>query len=256
MEELILQTNQATIQQLEFLLVKNPKVFELSVPQQTRFIKHVVNKLFHVQGELAQKQSVMDQLLVIIKDTNLKYLLYQIEHLYIELLLLNKLNNDALTRIDSILLELKKLDDKQLLLQIYIQQSRAYYHLKSTPKSKGALVAAKTLSHQMYVPPTVQLQLDEQSGLVHLLDKEYTIAYSYFYETVEQLHHLNKDVQQHLSWLVLTQIMNNDLVISNKYIIDNKDERIVGLLKIAKACQDRILHDFDASLQSHKRILY
>ena len=254
MDQLLEQTNKASLQDLEQLLLHNEQLFKLSVPQQTKFIKVAVNKLFHVAGDVNNKKSILDKLLEIIKKSNLQYLLFQIQHLYIELLLISKLFNDALLKVEDILFELKKLDDKQLLLQVFIQQSRAYYSLKITSKAKGALVAAKTLSHQMYVPPTVQLQLDEQSGLVHLLDKEYTIAYSYFYETVEQLHHLNKDFQQHLSWLLLTQIMNNDLSTTNKYVVDNKDSRVIGLLKIAKACKDRVLHDFDLALQEHQRI--
>eukprot|EP00835_Amoeboradix_gromovi_P000880 NODE_33_length_32023_cov_0.217579.p11 type:complete len:266 gc:universal NODE_33_length_32023_cov_0.217579:3625-2828(-) len=251
MEEMISQSDKANIDQLEQILVNNPQMSKLSVPQLTKFVKHAVNRLSLVEGDIDQKRSIFDKLLVQIKDTNLQYLLFQLEHLYIELLLSNHLYNDSLIKIDSITVPLKKLDDKQLLLQVFIQQSRAYYYLKNTNKSKGALVAAKTLSHQMYVPPVVQLQLDEQSGLVHLLDKEYTIAYSYFYETVEQLHHINKDYQQHLSWLILTQIMNNDDLGNNKYIIDNKDDRIVGLLKIQKACKSRVLHDFDLALKDH-----
>lgn len=112
----------------------------------------------------------------------------------------------ALTRIDTLLTELKKLDDKMILTEVHLLESRVYrgignftkskvrllltcrrvYSPKGSP-SKAALTSARTAANSIYCPPHLQAALDLQSGVLHAEDKDYSTAYSYFIETFENM---------------------------------------------------------------------
>ena len=94
---------------------------------------------------------------------------------------------DALSLIDTLLIELKRLDDKLILTEVHLLESRVYRGIGNLPKSKAALTSARTEANSIYCPPHLQAQLDLQSGVLHAEDRDYTTAYSYFYETFENL---------------------------------------------------------------------
>ncbi|KAG6329908.1 hypothetical protein ID866_9179, partial [Astraeus odoratus] len=97
----------------------------------------------------------------------------------------------ALARIDTLLTELKKLDDKMILTEVHLLESRVYRGIGNLVKAKvgfsAALTSARTAANSIYCPPHLQAALDLQSGVLHAEDKDYTTAYSYFYETFENM---------------------------------------------------------------------
>lgn len=84
--------------------------------------------------------------------------------------------------INSLLTELRKLDDKQMLTEAHLTESRIHHALRNIPKAKAALTAARTSAHAIYVTPILQAELDEMSGVLHCEENDYITAYSYFLE--------------------------------------------------------------------------
>lgn len=61
--------------------------------------------------------------------------------------------HDALTLLNKLLYELKKKEDKQLLVESQLIESKVYHSLENLPKAKAALTSVKTTANSIYVVP-------------------------------------------------------------------------------------------------------
>ena len=117
----------------------------------------------------------------------------------------------ALIIVDNLLPELKKLDDKQLLVEIHLLESKVHFGLRNTPKSKAALTASRTCANSIYVSPSLQATIDNMSGVLHCEEGDYDTAHSYFLEAFEQLDQLN-DTERAvpcLKYMMLCRILDS-----------------------------------------------
>lgn len=60
-----------------------------------------------------------------------------------------------------------------------------YHALENVSKAKASLTAVKTTANSIYIVPLLQAEIDFMSGLIAADEKDYILAYSYFYETFE-----------------------------------------------------------------------
>jgi 26S proteasome regulatory subunit N6 len=117
---------------------------------------------------------------------------------------------EALTLVDNLLVELKKLDDKQLLVEVHLVESKVHHGLRGMAKSKAALTASRTNANAIYVAPALQSQIDLMSGVLHCEEGDYDTAHSYFLEAFEQLDQLDDRDQAVpcLKYMMLCKILD------------------------------------------------
>lgn len=96
-------------------------------------------------------------------------------------------HKEALALIAGLLRELKRLDDKMVLTEVHLLESRVRHAVADGPRAKASLTSARTAANSIYCPPLLQAQLDQQSGVLHAEEKDYKTAYSYFFEALEGL---------------------------------------------------------------------
>ncbi|KAF9242024.1 proteasome regulatory particle subunit [Melanogaster broomeanus] len=165
----------------------------------------------------------------------------------------------ALTRIDALLTELKKLDDKMILTEVHLLESRVYRGIGNFTKAKAALTSARTAANSIYCPPHLQAALDLQSGILHAEDKDYSTAYSYFFETFESMTAQDDPgALNALKYMLLCKVMLNlpedvtallSVKLATKYA---QLREIESMRAIAIAHQNRSLAEFEKVLRDYK----
>lgn len=186
----------------------------------------------------------------------------------------------ALSLINTLLPELKRLDDKLLLAEVHLLESRVYQSLKNIPKSKAALTSARTAANAIYCPPSVQARLDVQSGILHAEEGDWKTSYSYFFEAFEGLSNLVENDRSRststsssnemgvagagigaltaLKYMLLCKIMMNlpedvTTLLSGKLAAKHSSHREVESMKaVARAHANRNLREFRAALKDYK----
>ena len=161
---------------------------------------------------------------------------------------------ESLALISTLLKELKRLDDKNVLVEVQLLESRVFHALKNLAKSRASLTSARTSANAIYCPPLMQAGLDLQSGILHAEEKDYKTAYSYFYETLEGYSSLedNRAVRA-LKYMLLCKIMLNlsedvHSIVNGKVAQKYVGREIDAMKAVATAHEHRSLQEFEQAL--------
>jgi len=165
---------------------------------------------------------------------------------------------EALALIANLLKELKKLDDKMILTEVHLLESRIRHALSDPPKAKAALISARTAANSIYCPPSLQAQLDMQSGVLHAEEKDYKTAYSYFFEALEGLSTQDDPrASLALKCMLMCKVMLNlpedvSSIQGSKLARKYAGRGTEAMQAIAKAHENRSLADFEEALKVYK----
>merc|ERR1719381_21960 len=163
---------------------------------------------------------------------------------------------EALELGGTLLKELKKLDDKNLLVEVQLLESKTYHALGNLPKARAALTSARTTANSIYVPPKIQAQLDLQAGILHASEeRDFKTAFSYFYEAFEQYDSVDDShALVALKYMLLAKIMLNQPeeghhIVSGKLALKYQGTGIEAMKKVANPSKNRSLADFQTAVK-------
>lgn len=166
---------------------------------------------------------------------------------------------DALTLINGLLRELKRLDDKLRLVEVQLLESRVYHALGNIPKARAALTSARTSAASVYTPPLLQANLDMQSGMLHAEDKDFNTAFSYFIEALDGYHTQDESskAQAALQYMLLCKIMLNlvddvNQLMTSKQAVKYAGQNLEAMKAIARAHANRSLEEYETALSSYR----
>lgn len=184
------------------------------------------------------------------------FLRHRVQLQYVEVLFAENRKHDALNALGSLLKEVRRLDDRTLLLDIYLLESKLFYAVMDSQKARAALVSARTTANSIYCPPLAQAEIDLQSGVLHAEENDPKTAYSYLYEAFEGFHQLGdqaKQARRALRYMILAKISTDSpdelaAVLSSKNVLEYKGRDMEALRGIADAYAKQDTHLFNAIL--------
>ncbi|KAJ1990664.1 26S proteasome regulatory subunit rpn6 [Dimargaris cristalligena] len=244
-------------------LIRNSREMLGSIPKakSTKIIKTLIEHFSQIPNSLDLQIEICKESVEWSKREKRLFLKQSLETRLAALYLENKMYSDALSLISPLLTELKRLDDKMVLVEVQLLESKVYYALRNLPKARAALTSARTSANAIYCPPLVQATLDMQSGILHAEERDYKTAYSYFYETLEGYSSQDDPLAvMALKYMLLCKVMLNqaddvNAIVHGKLALRYSGNEVDAMRAIAKAHQNRSLGDFEKALGQYRHEL-
>lgn len=195
------------------------------------------------------------------KEEKRTFLRQRLEGRLAALYLANQKYSDALSVINGLLREVKRLDDKAHLLEIQLVESRIHHALRNLPKARAALTSARTTANAIYVPLSLQAEIDMQAGIISAEEKDYKTAYSYFYEGFEGFMSLEDPrAVNNLKYMLLCRIMTGNAddvasIVSGSIALKYSGRQVDAMKAVATAHAQRSLELFEKAIVDFKQEL-
>jgi 26S proteasome regulatory subunit N6 len=251
---------QGKAQDLQNLAMDLRPVFnDLPKAKTAKIVRTLIDLLSKIPGTRALQIDMCHQTVEWCKEGKRNFLRQRIETRLASLLLEDSKYDKSLELLGKLLSEVKRLDDKLLLVEIFLIECRTHYAVQNVPKSKAALTAAKTNANAIHCPPLLQADIDSWSGILSAREKDFRTAYSYFYEAFEAFNAADKGAKakENMKFMLLTKIMMNrpqetKAITNSKSGLKYDGPEIEAMQAVAAAHEERSLKTFESVLLQYK----
>jgi 26S proteasome regulatory subunit N6 len=254
-----LYAKQGKTQQLSSLLVNLRPFFNVITKAKTaKVVRSVIDSLSTVHNAEKEQIALLNESIAWTKQEKRSFLRQRLESRLAACYFKTRDYSASLNLITKLLREVKKLDDKPLLVEIFLLESYVHHAVGHLPKSRAALTTARTAANAIYCSPSLQADLDIQSGTLHAEERDYKTGYSYFYEAFENYTAANSPkAVLCLKYMLLCKIMTNSpedvsSLINGKLALRYASVELEAMRAIAEAHTKRSLRLFQDTIHKYK----
>ncbi|XP_075238052.1 regulatory particle non-ATPase 6 [Lycorma delicatula] len=246
----------------ELIKATRPFLSLISKAKAAKLVRSLVDFFLDLEAGIGIEVQLCKECIEWAKEERRTFLRQSLEARLVALYFDTGMFTEALQLGSNLLKELKKLDDKNLLVEVLLLESKTYHALSNLSKARAALTSARTTANAVYCPPKMQAALDLQSGILHAADEQdFKIAYSYFCEAFEGYDSIESPkALTALKYMLLSKIMLNtpedvQQIISGKLALKYGGKDIEAMKSVAQASHKRSLADFQQCLKNYKKEL-
>lgn len=246
----------------DLIKASRPFLCQISKAKAAKLIRSLVDLFLDLEAGIGIEVQLCIECIEWAKEEKRTFLRQSLEARLVALYFDTGMHKEALALGSTLLKELKKLDDKNLLVEVLLLESKTYHALSNLSKSRASLTSARTAANSIYCPPKMQAALDLQSGILHAADEQdFKTAYSYFCEAFEGYDSIESPkALTALKYMLLSKIMLNtpedvQQIISGKLALKYAGNDIEAMKTVAQASHKRSLADFQKALQDFKKEL-
>jgi 26S proteasome regulatory subunit N6 len=235
-----------------------PVLVNLPKAKTAKIVRTIIDYMAKIPGTHEDQINMCTECITWCASEKRTFLRRRVETRLCQLYLQQRKFEDGLALLATLLRDVKKLDDKLLLVEIHLIETKTHFAVEHMPKAKAALTACKTNANAIHCPPLLQAEIDMWSGIVNAREKDYRTAYSYLYEALEQFQVANDPKAfDSLKYLLLMKIMLNlpqecKSVASSKAGLKYEGPELAAILAVAQALEQRSLTEFEKVLGIHQ----
>lgn len=235
----------------DLIVLTRPFLKQISKAKAGRLVRTLVDLFLDLEAGTGREIDLCRECIDWANEERRVFLRQALESRLMGLYYENELYEDALKLGGTLLKELKKLDDKVLLVEVHLMESQVYYRLGNLQRSRAALTSARTTANGIYCPPRLQASLDLLSGILHAADeRDFKTACSYFYEAFEGFDSVNSNrAVDALKYMLLSKIMLNcpdeiPGILTSKLALKYTSTHLDAMREVGLAAKHRSLGDF------------
>ncbi|ESL11893.1 proteasome regulatory non-ATPase subunit 6 [Trypanosoma rangeli SC58] len=245
---------------VHLLCVIRPFFALLPKAKTTRMVRKLFDLILSSGASLDRQIEVCHDMIAWARQEKRTFLRQRLQHRLAEVQFARNERQESLATLQALLREVRPLDDRALLLDIHLLESRIYYSIQHTSKARAALVAARTNANSIYCPPLAQAEIDLQSGVLHAEEHDAKTAFSYLYEAFEGFHQLGDQARQArkaLHYMILAKIATDSpdelfALLSSKNVLEYRGQDMDALRGVAEAYNKQDTHLFNRIIRENE----
>lgn len=225
-----------------------------------KIIRRVFELIATSGASLAKQEQVCTTMIEWAQADKMTFLRHRLELRLAGIFYESEQYTKAINSLGALLKEVRRLEDRSLLVDSHLLESRVYYAIKHFSKARASLVSARTNANAIYCSPLAQAELDMQSGVLHAEENDYKTAFSYLYEAFEGFHGLgdrSAEARRALTYTILTKILSDKegdelrALLLAKNVLEYKGRDMDALRAIADGYKKRDTHLFRQALRDY-----
>ncbi|VDN91962.1 unnamed protein product [Brugia pahangi] len=243
----------------KLLTMLKPHLLSCGMAKAVKIIRNLIDCCLKIDNDSEFKLALCMEYVQWAKQQNRIFLRHTLEVRLIRLLNEIGRHTDVLTMGAKLRNELKKVESKDIQLEVHLEESKAAFALNNLNRSRIALIAARAIANSSCIDNKLQAQLDMESGILNMEeDHDFRTAFSYFYEAFENFDINGEKVsaRKALKYMCLAKIMLNEereigLLLSSKLAAKYSGRDLDAMKDIASAFENRCLQSYYKAIEEY-----
>ena len=194
-------------------------------------------------------------------DTNNISMKSKIQIRLAEIYYINEHYAKALEICAKVIFDLKRYEDNLGLIQLLLLESKIYYATNGISKAKASLTSVKTLVTKVYIEPKLQANIDMHAGILAAHEKDFNLAYSYFFEAFDVYNIPNKKKRHKglmaFQYMILCKIVGGHIEEVNNVVLSKQGKDYIGpeveaLRSIESAVKEKSIKILEDNIEKNK----
>ena len=200
------------------------------------FLVKITDKLI---GKLKKKKELLNDIIQVCEDitkfcdeTNNISMRSKIQTRLAEIYYIHEHYAKALEICNKVIFDLKRYEDNLGLIQLLLLESKIHYATNGISKSKATLTSVKTLVTKVYIDPKLQANIDMHAGILAAHEKDFNLAYSYFFEAFDVYNIPNQKKRNKglraFQYMILSKIVGDHIEEVNNVVLSKQGKDYLG----------------------------
>ena len=230
------------------------------------FLVKLIDKLI---AKLKKRKDLLNNIVKIVEEitkfcdeTNNISMKSKIQIRLAEIYYIHENYSKALDICNKVIFDLKRYEDNLGLIQLLLLESKIYYATNGISKAKASLTSVKTLATKVYVEPRLQANIDTHAGILAAHEKDFNLAYSYFFEAFDVYNipnqkRRNKGLKA-FQYMILCKIVGGHIEEVNNVVLSKQGKDYYGpeveaLRSIEIAVKEKSIKLLEDNIEKNKQ---